>query len=147
MWKKRKNCRYLRKQFLLLTEVYGPDLVLVQYASAPSQCHVFCILKTFSWIFQVRSCYIAIIKFKKKVLSRLCSPKHNLWAEVWRAEALQSSTLTSPPARGSSNALLFQFLYIWRKKLHLLPCATISSILTMGSLVLVLSLLWSSAIP
>ena len=49
----------------------------------------------------------------------------------------QRHTLASPPARGSSNALLLRFLYIWGKKPHLLPCESISSTLTRSSLVLV----------
>ena len=32
--------------------------------------------------------------------------------ELWGAESTQSPTLTGPPARGSSNVLLLQFLYI-----------------------------------
>ena len=48
------------------------------------------------------------------MLPRLCSsppnPPHG--AELWGAESLQSPTLTGPPARGSFNALLLQFLYI-----------------------------------
>ena len=43
------------------------------------------------------------------------SPTHG--AELWGAESLQSPTLTGPPARGSPNALLLQFLYIWGKSL------------------------------
>ena len=38
------------------------------------------------------------------------NPPHG--AELWGAESLQSPTLTGPPALGSSNALLLQFLYI-----------------------------------
>ena len=45
-------------------------------------------------------------------------------AELWLAESLQCPTLTDPTARGSSNALLLQFLYIWGKKPHLLPSGT-----------------------
>ena len=40
---------------------------------------------------------------------QLPKPPHG--AELWGAESLQSP-LTGPPARGSSNALLLQFLYI-----------------------------------
>ena len=47
------------------------------------------------------------------MLPRLCSPPNPPHgAELWGAESLQSPTLTGPPARGSSNALLLQFLYI-----------------------------------
>ena len=86
------------------------------------------------------------------MLSRLCypptppSPNPTHGAELWGAESLQSPTLTGPPARGSSNALLLQFLYIWGKKPHLLPCGSISFTLTRHSLVLVLSLFRSSAV-
>ena len=75
-------------------------------------------------------------------LPRLCSPvsapppptpPHG--AELWGAESLQSPTLTGPSARGSSNVLLLQYLYIWGKKPHLLPCGSISFTLTMRSLV------------
>ena len=50
-----------------------------------------------------------------KMIPSLCSPPppnppHG--AELWGAESLQSPTLTGPPARGSSNAFLLQFLYI-----------------------------------
>ena len=38
------------------------------------------------------------------------NPPHG--AELWGAESLLSPTLTGPPARGSSNVLLLQFLYI-----------------------------------
>ena len=75
------------------------------------------------------------------MLPRLCSPPQPpSWAELWGAESLQSPTLTGPPARGSSNALLLQFLYIWGKKPHLLPCGSISLTLTRRSLALVPSL-------
>ena len=50
------------------------------------------------------------------MLPRRCTPppSPNLphGAALWGAEALQSPTLTGPPARGSSNALLLQFRYI-----------------------------------
>ena len=76
-----------------------------------------------------------------KMLPRLCSPPNPPHgAELWGAESLQSPTLTGPPARGSSNAVLFQFLYIWGKKPHLLPCGSISLTLTRRSLALVPSL-------
>ena len=67
-------------------------------------------------------------------------------AELWGAESLQSPTLTGPSARGSSNALLLQCLYIWGKKPHLLPCGSISFTLTTRNLVLVPSLFRSSAV-
>ena len=38
-------------------------------------------------------------------------PPHG--AELWGAESLQSPTLTGPLARGSSNALLLQFLFFF----------------------------------
>ena len=79
-----------------------------------------------------------------KMLPRLCSPQPPSWGWVMgsrvSAESLQSPTLTGPPARGSSNALLLQFLYIWGKKPHLLPCGSISLTLTRRSLALVPSL-------
>ena len=40
------------------------------------------------------------------MLPRLCFPNPPHGAELWGAESLQSPTLTGPPARGSSNALL-----------------------------------------
>ena len=85
-------------------------------------------------------CFFA--SFLQKIILIKCSPS---WAELWGIESLQSSTPTGPPARGSSNALLFQCLYIRGKQHHLLHCGSISSILTRRSLVLVLSLFWSSA--
>ena len=50
-------------------------------------------------------------------------------------QSLQSPTLTRPPARGSSNALMLQ-----SKKPHLLPCGSITFTLTRRSLVLMPSL-------
>ena len=58
------------------------------------------------------------------MLPRLFSPRSPQGAELWLAESLQCPTLTDPTARGSSNALLLQFLYIWGKKPHLLPSGT-----------------------
>ena len=58
------------------------------------------------------------------MLPRLFSPRPPHGAELWLAESLQCPTLTDPTARGSSNALLLQFLYIWGKKPHLLPSGT-----------------------
>ena len=69
--------------------------------------------------------------YLSKMFPRLCfppNPPHG--AELWGAESLQSPTLTDLPARGSSNALFLQFLYIWGKKPHLLPCGSTSSTLT-----------------
>ena len=40
------------------------------------------------------------------------APEPPRGAELRGAESLQSPILTSPPARGSSKALLVQFLYI-----------------------------------
>ena len=78
-------------------------------------------------------CFFA--SFLQKIILIKCSPS---WAELWGIESLQSSTPTGPPARGSSNALLFQCLYIRGKQHHLLHCGSISSILTRRSLILVL---------
>ena len=58
-------------------------------------------------------------------------------AQLWGAESLQSPTLTCPPTRGSSKALLVQFLYI---------CGSISSTLKRRSLVSVPNLVRSSAV-
>ena len=52
----------------------------------------------------------------------------------------EQSLCRVPPARGSSNALSLQFLYIWGKKPRLLPCGSISLTLTRRSLALVPSL-------
>ena len=43
----------------------------------------------------------------------------------------EQSLCRVPPARGSSNALLLQFLYIWAKEPHLLPCGSISLTLSL----------------
>ena len=67
------------------------------------------------------------------MLPRLCSPQPPHGAELWGTESLQSPTLTGPTARGSSYALLLQFLYIWGQKPHLLPCGSISCTLTRRS--------------
>ena len=61
-------------------------------------------------------------------------------------QSLQSPTLTRPPARESSNALMVQYLYIWGEKPHLLPCGNISFTLTRRSLVLMPSLFRYSAV-
>ena len=59
----------------------------------------------------------------------------------WVMGSRSGPTLSGPPARGSSNALLLQCLYIWGKKPHLLHYGSISF-----TLVLVPSLFRSSAV-
>ena len=80
------------------------------------------------------------------MLPRLCSPPTPLMGLSYGEQSPQSPTLTGPPARGSSNALLLQSLYIWGKKPHLLPQGSISFTLTTRSLVLVTSLFRPSAV-
>ena len=57
--------------------------------------------------------------YLSKMLTHLCSPPPPLPTPLMGlshgeqlAESLQSPTLTGPPVRGSSRALLLQFLYI-----------------------------------
>ena len=52
-----------------------------------------------------------------KMLPSLCSPPIPHMGLSYGEQSLQSPTPTGPPARGSSNALVLQFLYIWGKKL------------------------------
>ena len=91
--------------------------------------------------------YEKIKKFIWVKCSRVsAAPQPPSWVELWGAQSLQSATLTSTPARGSTNAVLLQFLYIWGQKPYLLPCGSISCPLTRRSLVLILSLFQSSVV-
>ena len=88
---------------------------------------------------------------KSKKLWAKCSPisaplQPPLWGWVMGSRVSTESHPHRSTRTRSSNALLLQFLYIWGKKPHLLPCGSISFTLTKRSVVLVPSLFQSSAV-